>query len=197
LDDKNPWKGNLSATVFAVRSTFHTALQNAPGQLVFGHDMIVDVKHEANWEYISAWKQNIIKKNNKSENAKRIPHTYTIGDKILLKRGTENKYETPYQGPFTITQVNENGTVQMMIKNVEDTINISTHSRACDRAQKRVSGWLLVRHNRRAQPNAQQRFILHVRAARTTFASSCRSKVHKILIFVKSSCYHYCRKRLY
>jgi hypothetical protein len=54
----------------------------------------------------------------------RIPHTYIVGDKILLKRGTEKKYETPYQGPFTIIQVNENGTVQMMIKNVEDTINI-------------------------------------------------------------------------
>ena len=63
-------------------------------------------------------------KNNKAENAKRIPHTYTVGDKVLLKRGTENKYETPYQGPYTITQVNENGTVHMIIKNVEDTINI-------------------------------------------------------------------------
>jgi hypothetical protein len=67
---------------------------------------------------------NIIVKNNKAENAKRIPHTYNIGDKFLLKRGTENKYETPYQGPYTVTQVNENGTVQMMIENVEDTINI-------------------------------------------------------------------------
>jgi hypothetical protein len=87
-------------------------------------DMILNVKHEANWEYIRARKQNIIIKNNKAENAKRIPHTYNIGDKVLLKRGTENKYETPYQGPFTITQVSENGTVRMMIKNVEDTINI-------------------------------------------------------------------------
>jgi hypothetical protein len=77
------------------------------------------------WEYICARKQNIIVKNNKAENAKIIPHTYNIGDKVLLKRGTKNKYETPYQGPFTITQVNENGTVQMMIKNVEDTINIT------------------------------------------------------------------------
>jgi hypothetical protein len=73
---------------------------------------------------IGARKQNIIKKNNKAENAKRIPHTYNVGDRVLLKRGTENKYETPYQGPFTITQVNENGTVRMIIKNVEDTINI-------------------------------------------------------------------------
>jgi hypothetical protein len=78
--------------------------------------MILNVKHEANWEYIRAQKQNIILKNNKAENAKRIPHTYNIGEIVLLKRGTENKYETPYQGPFTITQVNENGTVQMMIK---------------------------------------------------------------------------------
>jgi hypothetical protein len=47
-----------------------------------------------------------------------------VGDKVLIKRGTENKYETPYKRPFTITQVNENGTVRMMIKNVDDTINI-------------------------------------------------------------------------
>jgi hypothetical protein len=124
LDDNDPWKGILSATAFAVQSTFHTTLQNAPGQLVFGRDMILNVKHEANWENILVRKQNIILKNTKAENAKRIPHTYNIGDKVLLKRGTENKHEAPYQGPFTITQVNENGTVRMMIKNVEDTINI-------------------------------------------------------------------------
>jgi hypothetical protein len=124
LDDNDPWKGILSATAFAVRSTFHTTLQNTPGQLVFGRDMILTVKHEANWEYFRAQKQSIILKNKKAENAKRIPHTYNIGDKVLLKRGTENKYEAPYQGPFTITQVNENGTVQMTIKSVEDAINI-------------------------------------------------------------------------
>jgi hypothetical protein len=124
LDDNDPWKGILSATAFAVQSTFHTTLQNTPGQLVFGRDMILNVKHEANWEYIRVWKQNIILKNNKAENTKRIPHTSNIGDKVLLKIGTENKYETPCQGPFTITQVNENGTVQMMNQNVEDAINI-------------------------------------------------------------------------
>ena len=124
LDEINPWKGILSATAFAVRSTFHTTLRNTPGQLVFGRDMILNVKHEANWEYIRARKQKIIEKNNKAENATRVPHTYTIGDKVLIKRGNENKYETPYQGPYTITSVNENGTVRMLIKNVEDTVNI-------------------------------------------------------------------------
>jgi hypothetical protein len=71
LDDNDPWKeGILSATAFAVRSTFHTTLHNTPGQLVFGCDMILNVKHEANWEYIRARKQNIIVKNNKAENNK-------------------------------------------------------------------------------------------------------------------------------
>jgi hypothetical protein len=54
LDDNDPWKGIQSATAFAVRSTFHTTLQNTPGQLAFGRDMILNFKHEANWEYICA-----------------------------------------------------------------------------------------------------------------------------------------------
>jgi transposase InsO family protein len=124
LDETDPWKAILSATAFAVRSTFHTTLRNTPGQLVFGRDMILNTKHVANWEFIRERKQKIIEKNNKAENAKRIPHTYAVGDKVLLKRGTENKYETPYQGPFLILKVNDNGTVRMRVKNVEDTYNI-------------------------------------------------------------------------
>ena len=77
-----------------------------------------------NWEYIRERKQAIIEKNNFAENAKRIPHIYVVGDQVLLKRGTENKYETPYQGPYTILQVNDNGTVRMKVKHVEDIYNI-------------------------------------------------------------------------
>lgn len=86
--------------------------------------MIFNVKHEANWEYIRARKQYLIVKNNKAENSKRIPQTYSVGDKVLLKRGTENKYETPYSDPHIILKVNDNGTVRMQVKNVEDTNNI-------------------------------------------------------------------------
>ena len=53
LDEDDPWKGILlSAMAFAVRSTFHTTLRQTPGQLVFGRDMIFNIKHTANWEYI-------------------------------------------------------------------------------------------------------------------------------------------------
>ena len=124
LDEEDPWKGILSATAFAVRSTYHTTLKKTPGQLVFGRDMILNIKHVANWEYIRQNKQKLIEKNNKAENAKRVKHFYKEGDEVLLQRGTENKYETPYQGPFRILKVNDNGTVRLKVGAVEDTYNI-------------------------------------------------------------------------
>jgi hypothetical protein len=126
LDEEDPWKGILSAAAFAVRSTFHTTLRSTPGQIVFGRDMIFNTKHEANWEFIrnKKRKQQIIEKTNEAESAKRIPHTYNIGDKVLIRRGTENKYEVPYQSPYTITKINDNGTVHLKVNNTEDTYNI-------------------------------------------------------------------------
>jgi hypothetical protein len=67
LDEEDPWKGILSATAFAVRSTFHMALRNTPGQSVFCRDMIFNIKHEANWEIICKRKQQLILKNSKAE----------------------------------------------------------------------------------------------------------------------------------
>ena len=124
LDEKNPWKGILSATAFAVRSTFHTTLQSTPGQLVFGRDMILNIKHTANWEYIKQRKQQIINKNNQRENAKRKEHVYRVGDKVLLSKGNEFKYETPFSGPHEILRVNDNGTVRLQVKAVADEYNI-------------------------------------------------------------------------
>jgi hypothetical protein len=124
LDEADPWKGILSATAFAVQSTYHTTLQKTPGQLVFGRDMIYNVQHTANWEYIRSRKQKLIKKNNINENKHRIPHTYNVGDKVMLRKGSENKYGQPYSGPHSILQVNMNGTVRLQLGAITDTINI-------------------------------------------------------------------------
>ena len=86
--------------------------------------MIFNIQHVANWEFIRKNKQQHIDKNNIAENAKRTAHLYKKGDQVLLKRGTENKYESPYQGPYCILQVNDNGTVRLKVGAVEDTINI-------------------------------------------------------------------------
>ena len=124
LDEEDPWKGVLSATAFAVRSTYHTTLQKSPGQLVFGRDMIFNITHKANWDYICQCKQGIVNKNNKQENNSQIEHHYKVGDLVLLKRGTENKYEQPYNGPHKILAVYDNATVRLMVNSVVDTYNI-------------------------------------------------------------------------
>ena len=87
--------------------------------------MIFNIQHVANWEFIRHNKQKCIDKNNIAENAKCTAYLYKKGDQVLLKRGTENKYESPYQRPYCILQVNDNGTVHLKVVAVKDTsINI-------------------------------------------------------------------------
>ena len=38
--NNDPWSGILAATMFAVRTTYHTTLQSYPMQIVFGRDSI-------------------------------------------------------------------------------------------------------------------------------------------------------------
>ena len=64
LDEEDPWKGLLAATMFATRATYHTTLKATPMQLVFGRDAILNTKFEANWALIKQQKQKRIKENN-------------------------------------------------------------------------------------------------------------------------------------
>ena len=77
----NPWGGVLSATAFAVRSTVHSTTGATPGRLVFGRDMMLNIKHRANWKLIKYQKQKRINENNKRENKGRIQ----AGDLVLVK----------------------------------------------------------------------------------------------------------------
>jgi hypothetical protein len=52
LDPDGPWNEFLQACAFGVRSTCHTTLQASPGQLIFGRDMIPDIRFQANWDRI-------------------------------------------------------------------------------------------------------------------------------------------------
>jgi hypothetical protein len=123
-DPDDPWGGILAAVAFALRSTYHMTLQATPGQLIFGRDMVLNVQHLTDRTAIKAHKQQIIRKNNRIENSKQIPHHYQIGDLVMLENNRANKYEQPYSGPYHITQVNTNGTVPLKINAVMDTVNI-------------------------------------------------------------------------
>ena len=81
-------------------------------QLVFNRDAIHNVRFEADWKYIKDRKQRLILQNNKRENKTRIPHTYAVDDKVKVLTGHKRKHgHEIYEGPYTITKVNANGTL--------------------------------------------------------------------------------------
>ena len=53
-----------------------------------------------------------------------MPHTCNVGDKARMIRHDTHKYERPCEGPHTIRQVNDNGTVKIKMGKVIDTANI-------------------------------------------------------------------------
>jgi hypothetical protein len=55
----DPWDEFIPACAFGIRSTLYTTLQATSGQLVFGSDMIHDIRFQANWDR---------NKNNKQKN---------------------------------------------------------------------------------------------------------------------------------
>ena len=124
IDEDDPWAGILAAVAFAIRATYHTTRQASPGQLVFGRDMIWNVKHIANWQLIRDRKQAQINKDNIRENRTRIPHEYKVGDQVLMNDNQAYKYEPQRRGPYQILQVNNNGTVRIQRGAVQDTVNI-------------------------------------------------------------------------
>jgi hypothetical protein len=90
LDEDDPWSGILAAAMFAIRATVHTTLQATPSQLVFGRDAIMNIKFDADWRLIRERKQSIVKQNNKSENARRIPHKSKRRTKFFTECTTEH-----------------------------------------------------------------------------------------------------------
>ena len=115
FDPIEPWQGYLSAVAFGIRSTYHTTLKATPAELVYGRDMIFNRSHLPNWDLIRRQKQALIIKNNMRENSNRIKHKYRVGDLVLYHRRTKKKqkHERPYDGPFEILQVYDNGTVML------------------------------------------------------------------------------------
>jgi hypothetical protein len=125
LDEKDPWAPFLSATAYAIRSTYHTTLQASPAQLVFGRDMILPITFKADWTRIKEQRQQEIRRNNQRENNSRINHQYSVGDKVLLQKpGILRKLSVPRTGPQKIIKVYTNGTVTIQRGAIKERVNI-------------------------------------------------------------------------
>jgi hypothetical protein len=115
MDEKDPRGPFLSSTAYVIRSTFHTTLKAAPGQLVFGRDMVLPITFMADWGAIEQQRQKEMGRNNRRENASMISHDYKVGDKVLLKKPGKHlrKLEGPRTGPHTVTAIYTNGTLRI------------------------------------------------------------------------------------
>ena len=120
------WHGSLEWTTgFSSLGYLYTTLQATPGQLVFGRDMLLNLKFVADWEAIKLRKQRDVDKNNSRENSLRIHHDYQVGDKVLItSNDIHRKLSCPTKGPYPIVQVYSNGTVRVQNGAVTERINI-------------------------------------------------------------------------
>ena len=64
VDKDDPWTGILVAAAFAICSTTNKKFFYSPGKLIFGRDMILQIKHRVDWELICQRKQTQINRDN-------------------------------------------------------------------------------------------------------------------------------------
>ena len=125
FDELDMWSPILASVAYAIRCSHHSTLNATPGQLVFGRDMLLDLKFEPNYEKMWAQKQKRIQYDNIRENSKRAAHDYKVDEYVyILKDGQYCKLEGDKQGPFQITEVFSNGTVRLQKGVVSERLNI-------------------------------------------------------------------------
>lgn len=133
FDYIDPWAEVLSSVAWAIRASYHSTLQATPAQLVFGRDMLFNMSKVINWKIITENKRKQIARDNNRENARRIAHSYSVGDEVLrIKKGIKRKYSRHKSDPYVITNVHTNGTVtiaqgakrqRLSIRNIEPYIS--------------------------------------------------------------------------
>ena len=89
--------------------------------------MILPTKREVDWELIYQRKQAQNNKDNIHKNKHRVDHDHKVRDNVMLTKHTAYKYETPYTGPFVITQhfTNEMINLRYMVQQKLGIINVA------------------------------------------------------------------------
>ena len=84
LDYYNPWLVILAEATFAILSKQNRLNSYIPGQLAFGYDMILLIKHKMDLGLILQRNQTQIYKHKIRVNSKRVYHDYKVRYKIIL-----------------------------------------------------------------------------------------------------------------
>jgi hypothetical protein len=81
FDYIDPWGEIISSTAWAIRASCHSTLGATPVQLVFGRDMIFNIKTIIDWRTVTARKQKQVIKDNLRE----IKVGSTINTLLVIK----------------------------------------------------------------------------------------------------------------
>ena len=73
FDYINPWGKVLSSVAWAIQASYHSTQQATSAQIVFGRDMLFNMKKVINWQLITNNKLKQIACDNIQENTERIP----------------------------------------------------------------------------------------------------------------------------
>ena len=96
-----------------------------PAQLVFGQDMILPIKFQADWAAIQQRQLQETMRNNKTENERQIPHQYKVGDQVSKTRpGIQSKLSRKRDGPYEVIAVYNNGTIRIQRGAITERLNI-------------------------------------------------------------------------
>jgi hypothetical protein len=119
----------LDAVAWAVRTTINPAIKHSPCHLAFNQDMIYRHAVQIDWNSIHQERRQQLAASNNEENRSRIDKNYLPGDQVLIvldadERRGQPKLNQPTKGPYTITRVHTNGTVELDRGHFTETINI-------------------------------------------------------------------------
>ena len=104
----------LATAMHAMRCSVSRALHASPGGLVFRRDMFVDVPLLADFITLHEHRQQMVDTNLMKHNAKRREWHFQVGDTVLLRQKNPSKLQERATGPFPISHVYTNGTVDVM-----------------------------------------------------------------------------------
>ncbi len=95
----------------------------------FNQDMIFRRAVQVDWNNIQNERQKTLAASNAKENKSRITKQYLPGDQVLIvldpdERRSHPKMSKPTKGPYAITRIHTNGTVDINRGNFIETINI-------------------------------------------------------------------------
>ena len=115
----------LSNAMHITRCAVSRSLGVSPGALVFRRDMFLDIPIIADLIEIQRKRQVIIDENLRQQNQKRREFNYAIGQEVLVKTVKPDKLEPRAHGPYLITRIYTNGTVDIQrSEHLTERINI-------------------------------------------------------------------------